>query len=465
MNIYQHVEVLVREIDSKLLLAILAAARGHQVLLSDVEILEKGIKRGILAPGIFHTKSLTPSESKIARHQAIIDKGSLISSMDEEGGLVEKGYEYDAKFRFSDQSIEQASAIFGWGPEDIETLSKVYSKYSSKMHKTGSPRVDLWRSSFSNYWDISNLAPKKPFLLAVSHMSHANYVAPFHNIISASRKSGRIKRDPNWFSKKFGMAAEHHLAIAAFIEAIEYFSKFNNDYDIVLRPHPTESVYSWKVFLEGIPNVHVIREGSVTAWVNMSFAVMHNGCTTGLEAIVSDKPLITYLPFKQDYGNEISTGLGYRVETKEVLLSTVNQIFQSLKIDSKSELENLLSDKKKVFKKIFLDENELSAKKIIKVWESLANNDNKLSQPNNWIKFKIFLIVMKFKGIIGRLLNKIFPKNFSQVGLKKDNFKFPPLDQNDIIARINRLRDILGIKEKIDCKFLSDKTILIKRCR
>ena len=93
MNIYQHVEILVREIDSKLLIATLAAARGHEVLISDIEILEKGIKRGILTPGIFHTKSLTPGESKIKRHQAIIDNGFLISSMDEEGGLVERGYE------------------------------------------------------------------------------------------------------------------------------------------------------------------------------------------------------------------------------------------------------------------------------------------------------------------------------------------------------------------------------------
>ena len=463
MNIYQHVEILVREIDSKLLIATLAAARGHEVLISDIEILEKGIKRGILTPGIFHTKSLTPGESKIKRHQAIIDNGFLISSMDEEGGLVERGYEKEAKFRFSDQSIDQASAIFGWGSEDIETLSKVYSKYSSKMYKTGSPRVDLWRSSFSDYWDISNSAPKKPFLLVISHMSHANYVTPFHNIISASRKSGKFKRDPNWFSKKFGMAAEHQLATGAFIEAIEYFSKSTIDYDIVLRPHPTENIHSWKVFLEGIPNVHVIREGSVTAWVNMSFAVMHNGCTTGLEAIVSDKPLITYLPFKQEYGNEISTDLGYKVETKEALLSTVNRLFQSLNTDSQGDSESLSSDKKKVSQKIYLDENELSAIKIIKVWESLAEKNDNLSQPNNWIKFKIFLIVMKFKGIIGRLLKKILPKTFSEVGPKKDNFKFPPLDQNDIISRINRLRHILGIKEKIDCKILSDKTILIKR--
>ena len=41
MNIYQHVEILVREIDSKLLIATLAAARGHEVLISDIEVINK----------------------------------------------------------------------------------------------------------------------------------------------------------------------------------------------------------------------------------------------------------------------------------------------------------------------------------------------------------------------------------------------------------------------------------------
>ena len=59
MNIYIHVESLSRELDSKLLLAILAATRGHHVLVSNLGGITRGISSGILSPGIFHTKSLT----------------------------------------------------------------------------------------------------------------------------------------------------------------------------------------------------------------------------------------------------------------------------------------------------------------------------------------------------------------------------------------------------------------------
>ena len=34
----------------------------------------------------------------------------------------------------------------------------------------------------------------------------------------------------------------------------------------------------------GIPNVHVIRDGPIDSWVKNAFAILHNGCTTALEA-------------------------------------------------------------------------------------------------------------------------------------------------------------------------------------
>ena len=151
MNIYQHGEHAARELDSKLLIATIAAARGHQVIVSDLEGIEKGMRRGVLAPGIFHTKSLTPSVMKVARHQAMIDKGSMITSIDEEGGLIEYGYDRSAKVRYSEETIGQSSAVFGWGfTEDVEVLKQFYPKHSTKIHKTGSQEQIFGNHFFLN---------------------------------------------------------------------------------------------------------------------------------------------------------------------------------------------------------------------------------------------------------------------------------------------------------------------------
>ena len=124
MNIYIHLENILRELDSKLLLATIAASKGHEVIISDIESIDKGIRRGVLAPGIFHTKSLTPSIHKISRHKEIIKKGNLVTSIDEENGLIKYGYEQFVNDRYSEETIKDASSIFGWGLEDTETLKK-----------------------------------------------------------------------------------------------------------------------------------------------------------------------------------------------------------------------------------------------------------------------------------------------------------------------------------------------------
>ena len=123
MNIYIHIEISVRELDSKLL-ATLSASRGHEVIISSMPEIMSGIKSGVLLPGVLHTKSITPSK-KIDRHKVAIDKGFKITSIDEEGGLSRIGYNDFAKARYSRLSLEQASAIFSWGSEDNDTLKHI----------------------------------------------------------------------------------------------------------------------------------------------------------------------------------------------------------------------------------------------------------------------------------------------------------------------------------------------------
>ena len=102
-----------------------------------------------------------------------------------------------------------------------------------------------------------------------------------------------------FFKQTFLRASQQFKTILAFIEAIKYLANNNKGYDIILRPHQNEDLDSWKIFLKGIPNVHVNREGSITGWINNSFAVMHNGCTTAFEATISGKKsnsfIITFL--------------------------------------------------------------------------------------------------------------------------------------------------------------------------
>lgn len=458
MNIYIHLENIIRELDSKLLLASLAASRGHKVLISNIGSIEKGIQWGFLPPGIFHTKSLTPSIKKINLHKSIISKGNLITSIDEEAGLIQNNYEIFVKERFSNETIKDVSAVFCWGRDDAETLKKIHSKHSTKIFKTGSPRVDLWKPFFLKYWSNPQKKLDRPFLLVVSNMSRANFIEPFKNIIKKHKKNDLYKFKPHLFKYTFITASEQYRTMLAFIEAIKFIAEKNKNYDIVLRPHQNEDVESWKIYLEGLPNVYVCREGSVTSWINDSFAVMHNGCTTALEATIRNKPLITYIPNKQElFGNDLPNELGIKVKTKEDLFLKLQYFFDQSKSVKKIDLESSFPDQ--ITRKIHIDQEELAAEKILNIWENLAKDQTNFSKPNKWRLFKLFLKLIKANNIRKKMFTRIYDKEFIY---KIDNYKFPPFDIYEINNKIKKFKTVLRIKKEIKCELLSDRTILVR---
>ena len=453
MNIYINVEIPSRELDSKLLLGILAAVRGHQVIVSDLESILKGVTQGVLAPGIFHTKSLTPAEHKVTLLNFLAERGFKITSNDEESAVEQDSFEWCVKNRFSEKTINQAAAVFGWGDEDTNTLKKTYSNHSSKIHKTGSPRVDMWSPAFSDYWGIPKMLPSKPFLLISSNMSPSQSYKGFFERYKVKIKLGYFERDPEGMGREFAMAAESYLKTFSFIEALKHLSKHNIGYDIVLRPHPNESIEIWRTYLKDIPNTHIIREGSLSAWINNAFAVMQNGCTSAVEATINKTPVIQYNNFQKISYKISPYNLGIQINNLDELLLEVNSLFKNIKTKDQKKVNKDIPSI--IHDKIYLDKNELAAEKIVKLWESFE--DKSISEFSNLKKYNLILKFTKVRKMIGKFKRNLIHNKFK---INEDE-KFPIFKNDDIQERVKKLQHILGI-EKIKCEILSDRTILIK---
>jgi surface carbohydrate biosynthesis protein len=453
MNIYLNLEDSARELDSKLLLALLASSKGHEVIISDQGSIVRGLQKKLLNPGIYHTKSLTPAKTKVLTHRKVINSGCKITSIDEEGGLVDYGYDIFAKLRFSKKTIKQASAVFTWGPEDFKTLKKYYPTQMKKIYMTGSPRVDLWRPNLIDYWGkkIKNL--KKPFLLIPSNFGAGITVQSFYERILIQKRGGYLDREPKMLMELVERESEQIKLIGHFIEAIKYLSHQNKNYHIILRPHTSESLEAWKLLLRNIPNVSVIADDGVSLWIKNAFAILHNGCTTALEATFFNKPIITYKPFKANFARKLANDLGQNVTSLKDLSKIINNIFyKSLKLKKRNKKINQTFPKI-LINKIFVDEKETASKKFIKIWENMGNKD--LSRPNKWFLFKLYLKIMKFNGRLGQL--------FKNNAKTNKNFKFPSFERKKVLVKIDKLKKILKIKKKLSCEFLSDKTLLIKQ--
>ena len=65
-------------------------------------------------------------------------------------------------------------------------------------------------------------------------------------------------------------------------------------------------------------------------------------------------------------------------------------------------------------------------------WESLAKNQTNFSKSTNWIKFEFLLKLMKINGIRSRIFKSLFSGKF----FFEKNFKFPPLEKNEIDIKV-----------------------------
>jgi hypothetical protein len=65
---------------------------------------------------------------------------------------------------------------------------------------------------------------------------------------------------------------------------------------IVVRPHPTEDRAPWEQAAAPLGNVAVVADGGIAPWLAATRALVHNGCTTAVEAFVMRVPAIAYRP-------------------------------------------------------------------------------------------------------------------------------------------------------------------------
>jgi hypothetical protein len=71
--------------------------------------------------------------------------------------------------------------------------------------------------------------------------------------------------------------------------------------NIVVRPHPTENQDVYQRLANRLQRVRVTNAGNVVSWLLATRALIHNGCTTGVEAYVMGVPAVSFRPTVDNY--------------------------------------------------------------------------------------------------------------------------------------------------------------------
>lgn len=251
--------------------------------------------RSIREPGVVLLNSAAGFELEMINR--LKHRGSHVCALDEEG-LVHPGDGQERVLRFSQTTLDALDSVFFNGAIEHDLMCDFYDVDPTKIKITGNPRFDFYKPEFRHYYQAeANLLRNKlgAYLFIPSRFGEVN-MATNDDFIAHLVKL-------NYTDKQFeldhfrGFLSHSQRVYDAFIDLLPHLARAFPERTIVVRPHPSESPLGWIRAAQGLDNVRVINEGPIGPWLLGAAAVLHNGCTTGLEAFLMDRPVFSYMPY------------------------------------------------------------------------------------------------------------------------------------------------------------------------
>jgi surface carbohydrate biosynthesis protein len=388
---------------------------------------------------VFLAKSLR-SISKLMLN-VIHGLGHRIVAWDEESLVRYSSPEYYA-WRYSDATFGVIDELFAWGEDDAEFF-KAYSGYrGTPLHITGNPRIDLLRPEVRGYFapEVERLrAQYGNFVLVNTNFSFVNNFVPSLNLIGRDAQgTATVSRTGLGMSVDFATRmANHQQAIyEAFRELMPKLAAWFPDRRIILRPHPSENHGVWRQVLADCPHVEVIHEGNVVPWLMAAKVLLHNGCTTAVEASVLGTPAVSYMPLQSeacDY--HLPNGLSHCALTLEEVRQLIGEI-----LDDRRGLVDEATRERLFSRHLTATRGVLACDRVMDVLVAGGYIEQQPPQPPlwPWLKARLVCGVRTF----GKRMNSRRTDHRNSAAYHAH--RFPDINAPALNARIARFSQQLG---------------------
>ena len=240
--------------------------------------------------------------------------GSKLILLDNEGGI----------FNNINSLIERANTPiinlidfwFVWGSKQKEYIanSKIFSE--DNIIVTGTPFFETLRPKSIYIWD-------KYFSKIDLILKKSNYIL-INTRFSIGNES--VKNQYRHLNSQEVYDYEEKL-IESFISLAKKISKNISNKKIVFRPHPSEGLEIYKDAFRDYENIIVTREFPVQSWLVKTDILIHNGCTTAIEAHLSKvKKIISYKKHSNDKLDFlISDNCSKIVKSESEIINLINE--------------------------------------------------------------------------------------------------------------------------------------------
>lgn len=327
-NLLFPIETLSRELDIRLVLSAMLARPGRRIYIGEKRLLHSigaHLDGGVYL-GKFVFQRVMHGNSRHFRR--LLARGIRFVYLDEEGG-VWQGDEEEWKrilpTRLDPSLFHDDELFLIWGKFQNDFYLENYPQARSQRFEiVGHPRFDLYKPEWNDFFaeETAQLRQRYgDFVLLNTNLGAANHVNGPQ--VAFSKRMGYYNLDgslnpsyvPYWELKT-------HV-LASFVRLVHELSG-RIDQRIVVRPHPSESIDFYRYALAGLANVEVVREGAVTPWLHACKALIHDGCTTAIEARLAEKPVINWRPGgAAEFEHLLANSIGVRCRTTDEVVAVL----------------------------------------------------------------------------------------------------------------------------------------------
>ena len=455
------VENQVRELDPKLLLACIAARRGFPSYIGSRREFHFDITS--FPRGIYLSKSITGASDMMFR--IMRNLGHKIVAWDEEA-LVHLPAETYYSRRLSPDAMAYVSHFFAWGEDNAE-LWRAYPHLprNAVIDVTGNPRNDLLRPELHSYYDDEVDKIKRAygnFILVNTNFNHVNAFTPVQNLfqpVDAPGDTPKFGRAAKGMTREYAEGLRDHKQsiFEDFRDMIPILDEAFPDHNIVVRPHPTESQEIYHQIAARCERVKITNEGNVVPWLLATRALIHNSCTTGVEAYVMRVPALTYRASVNeiyDFGfYRLPNSVSHTCHSIEELKATLQKILSG-------ELGPADGDERKQLVEHYLaaQEGPLACERMVDVLETVVKGRSKLPKP----------------GIVARAAGRTLWAVRTLIKRYKDSrpgshnrpefqrHRYPEISLEDMHMRVSRFQQILNDPEELKIEQVGGKFFRIQ---
>jgi surface carbohydrate biosynthesis protein len=416
----------VREFDAKLLLGCVAAERGHQAIVGSRTEMHWHIAS--LPRGIYIAKDFRGSSRRMFR--ILQDLGNDIVAWDEEG-LVHASDDRYYKHRIAPDLYDQVRLFLAWGSNNARTL-KAYPGYKgAPIEITGNPRVDMMRPELRAFFaaEVDALCARygRGFILLNTNFGRINHIQP--TLMQAGGPAA--PKDDYWrasnayfrgiFDRMRGLVPRLAAAFA--------------DRSIVVRPHPSEAHGPWAEAGAGHANVHVVSEGSVLPWLIAASVMVHNGCTTGIEAAALDRPVITFRPQRDDrYDFPLPNNLSAEASSEDAVIEKVAEVLRGGTLSYDACRQDLVESTFAALR------DRLASDRIVDV---VANHAAMRPHPMPGMRRRLAgWAAAELRGMRKRLINQHIAGHKNDKAYQRT--RFPGVSVDEVRRRVSLFKGCLG---------------------